>query len=69
MSKLISLNINPEMWLEDGVTASDVPDAKTTAKKLPFPDESFYLVIFRPDPFTEYRDCDLSNNLMFKKME
>jgi ubiquinone/menaquinone biosynthesis C-methylase UbiE len=48
--KVISLDINPEMWTEEGIKMPDVPYVKADAENLPFADETFDLIISHAGP-------------------
>ncbi|MBU0999038.1 class I SAM-dependent methyltransferase [Patescibacteria group bacterium] len=50
--KIISLDINPEMWTEEGTKLPDVPYVKASAERLPFDNEVFDLVISHAGPFS-----------------
>lgn len=50
--EIISLDINPEMWTEEGTKLPDVPYVKASAEKLPFDNETFDLVISHAGPFS-----------------
>ncbi|MDP1689041.1 MAG: class I SAM-dependent methyltransferase [bacterium] len=50
--EVVSLDMNPEMWKNEGKQIFDVPYVKADAEKLPFIDNSFDVVISHAGPLT-----------------
>ncbi len=50
--EVVSVDINPQMYEEQGIPIPDVPYVKASAEQLPFADKTFDVIISHAGPFT-----------------
>jgi ubiquinone/menaquinone biosynthesis C-methylase UbiE len=61
---IISLDKNPEEWAEEEIKIPDVPYVKSDAEKMPFPDETFDLIISIGGPMVILPDKEKVKNMI-----